>query len=639
MPTFVEGWIAHSGAARNAASCPPPLPLGKAAAPCYAPHMTAHKLDQIRNFSIVAHIDHGKSTLADRLIQATGTVALRDMSEQMLDSMDIERERGITIKAQTVRLDYLAEDGRSYVLNLMDTPGHVDFAYEVSRSLAACEGSLLVVDASQGVEAQTLANVYQALDAGHEIVPVLNKIDLPAAEPERIRQQIEDVIGLDASEAVEISAKTGLNIEGVLEAIVKRLPPPTGDIDAPLKALLVDSWYDAYLGVVVLVRIIDGSLKKGSRIQTMGTGAHYEVDRIGVFKPKMTNVEALGPGEVGFITAQIKEVADTRVGDTITDDRRPTAQALPGFKPAQPVVFCGLFPVDAAAFDDLRAAMGRLRLNDASFSFEMESSAALGFGFRCGFLGLLHLEIIQERLEREFNLDLIATAPSVVYEIALRDGTHIQLHNPADMPDVMKIEEIREPWIKATILTPDDYLGGILKLCQDRRGIQLDLVYVGKRAMLTYDLPLNEVVFDFYDRLKSISKGYASFDYTITDYKVGDLVKMQVLVNAEPVDALSMLVHRDRADMRGRAMVEKLKDLIPQHMFQIPIQAAIGGKIIARETIRALRKDVTAKCYGGDVTRKRKLLEKQKAGKKKMRQFGKVDIPQEAFIAALKMDG
>ncbi len=601
--------------------------------------MTAHKLDQIRNFSIVAHIDHGKSTLADRLIQTTGTVALRDMSEQMLDSMDIERERGITIKAQTVRLDYLAKDGRSYILNLMDTPGHVDFAYEVSRSLAACEGSLLVVDASQGVEAQTLANVYQALDAGHEIVPVLNKIDLPAAEPERIRQQIEDVIGLDASEAVEISAKTGLNIEGVLEAIVLKLPPPTGDIDAPLKALLVDSWYDAYLGVVVLVRIIDGSLKKGSRIQTMGTGAHYEVDRIGVFKPKMTNVETLGPGEIGFITAQIKDVADTRVGDTITDDRKPTAQALPGFKPAQPVVFCGLFPVDAAAFDDLRAAMGRLRLNDASFSFEMESSAALGFGFRCGFLGLLHLEIIQERLEREFNLDLIATAPSVVYEIALRDGTHIQLHNPADMPDIMKIEEIREPWIKATILTPDDYLGGILKLCQDRRGIQLDLVYVGKRAMLTYELPLNEVVFDFYDRLKSISKGYASFDYTITDYKVGDLVKMQVLVNAEPVDALSMLVHRDRADMRGRAMVEKLKDLIPQHMFQIPIQAAIGGKIIARETIRALRKDVTAKCYGGDVTRKRKLLEKQKAGKKKMRQFGKVEIPQEAFIAALKMDG
>ncbi len=600
--------------------------------------MTAQKLDNIRNFSIVAHIDHGKSTLADRLIQHTGTVALRDMSEQMLDSMDIERERGITIKAQTVRLDYVAADGKSYVLNLMDTPGHVDFAYEVSRSLAACEGSLLVVDASQGVEAQTLANVYQALDAGHDIVPVLNKIDLPAAEPERIRQQIEDVIGLDASEAVEISAKTGLNIAGVLEAIVAKLPPPTGDAEAPLKALLVDSWYDAYLGVVVLVRVIDGSMRKGARIQTMATGAHYEVDRIGVFKPKMTNVERLGPGEVGFITAQIKDVADTRVGDTITDERKPTAQALPGFKPAQPVVFCGLFPVDAADFDDLRAAMGRLRLNDASFSFEMESSAALGFGFRCGFLGLLHLEIIQERLEREFNLDLIATAPSVVYEIALRDGTAVDLHNPADMPDVMKIEEIREPWIQAKILTPDEYLGGILKLCQDRRGVQTDLSYVGSRAMLTYELPLNEVVFDFYDRLKSISKGYASFDYHITEYQAGDLVKMQVLVNAEPVDALSMLVHRDRAESRGRAMVDKLKDLIPQHMFQIPIQAAIGGKIIARETIRALRKDVTAKCYGGDVSRKRKLLEKQKAGKKKMRQFGKVEIPQAAFIAALKMD-
>lgn len=627
-----------TGAAQLFGAATGSVPLCKTALPCYAPRMTAQKLDNIRNFSIVAHIDHGKSTLADRLIQHTGTVALRDMSEQMLDSMDIERERGITIKAQTVRLDYVAADGKSYVLNLMDTPGHVDFAYEVSRSLAACEGSLLVVDASQGVEAQTLANVYQALDAGHDIVPVLNKIDLPAAEPERIRQQIEDVIGLDASEAVEISAKTGLNIAGVLEAIVTKLPPPTGDVDAPLKALLVDSWYDAYLGVVVLVRVIDGSMKKGARIQTMATGAHYEVDRIGVFKPKMTNVASLGPGEVGFITAQIKDVADTRVGDTITDERKPTAQALPGFKPAQPVVFCGLFPVDAADFDDLRAAMGRLRLNDASFSFEMESSAALGFGFRCGFLGLLHLEIVQERLEREFNLDLIATAPSVVYEIALRDGTAIDLHNPADMPDVMRIEEIREPWIQAKILTPDEYLGGILKLCQDRRGVQTDLSYVGSRAMLTYELPLNEVVFDFYDRLKSISKGYASFDYHITDYKAGDLVKMQVLVNAEPVDALSMLVHRDRAESRGRAMVDKLKDLIPQHMFQIPIQAAIGGKIIARETIRALRKDVTAKCYGGDVSRKRKLLEKQKAGKKKMRQFGKVEIPQAAFIAALKMD-
>ena len=601
--------------------------------------MPTHPIDNIRNFSIVAHIDHGKSTLADRLIQQTGTVAARDMSEQMLDSMDIERERGITIKAQTVRLEYTALDGKTYILNLMDTPGHVDFAYEVSRSLAACEGSLLVVDASQGVEAQTLANVYHALDAGHELVPVLNKIDLPAAEPDRIKQQIEDVIGIDASEAVPISAKTGLGIDLVLEAIVTRLPPPQGDETAPLKALLVDSWYDAYLGVVVLVRVIDGSLKKGQKIKMMGTDAHYEVDRLGVFTPKMKDAERLGPGEMGFITAQIKQVADTRVGDTITDEKKSCAAALPGFKPAQPVVFCGLFPVDAADFDDLRAAMGRLRLNDASFSYEMESSAALGFGFRCGFLGLLHLEIIQERLEREFNLDLIATAPSVVYKIKLRDGSEIDLHNPADMPDPTAILAIEEPWIRATILTPDDYLGSVLKLCQDRRGVQIDLNYVGKRAMAVYDLPLNEVVFDFYDRLKSISKGYASFDYAITDYREGDLVKMSILVNAEPVDALSMLVHRDRADMRGRSMVEKLKDLIPQHMFVIPIQAAIGGKIIARETVRAMRKDVTAKCYGGDVSRKRKLLEKQKAGKKKMRQFGKVEIPQEAFIAALKMDG
>ena len=600
--------------------------------------MTTHTFDNIRNFSIVAHIDHGKSTLADRLIQETGTVAARDMSEQMLDSMDIERERGITIKAQTVRLEYKAQDGKTYILNLMDTPGHVDFAYEVSRSLAACEGSLLVVDASQGVEAQTLANVYHALDAGHEIVPVLNKIDLPAAEPDRIKQQIEDVIGLDASDAVPISAKTGLNIDLVLEAIVKRLPPPKGDETAPLKALLVDSWYDAYLGVVVLVRVLDGVLKKGMRIRMMGADAHYDIDRIGVFRPKMSEVAELGPGEVGYITAQIKQVADTRVGDTITDDKRPTAAALPGFKPAQPVVFCGLFPVDAADFEDLRSAMGKLRLNDASFSYEMETSAALGFGFRCGFLGLLHLEIIQERLEREFNLDLIATAPSVIYRIGMTDKTEIELHNPADMPDVVKIAEIKEPWIKATILTPDDYLGAILKLCQDRRGSQLDLNYVGKRAMVVYELPLNEVVFDFYDRLKSISKGYASFDYVLTDYRAGDLVKMSILVNAEPVDALSMLVHRDRAESRGRAMVEKLRELIPPHMFQIPIQAAIGGKIIARETIRALRKDVTAKCYGGDATRKRKLLEKQKAGKKRMRQFGKVEIPQEAFIAALKMD-
>ncbi len=600
--------------------------------------MSSKKIDHIRNFSIVAHIDHGKSTLADRLIQETGTLAARDMVEQVLDSMDIERERGITIKAQTVRLHYKAQDGKDYVLNLMDTPGHVDFAYEVSRSLKACEGSLLVVDASQGVEAQTLANVYQAIDAGHEIVPVLNKIDLPAAEPDRIKEQIEEVIGLDASEAVQISAKTGIGIPDVLEAIVARLPAPSGDAAAPLKALLVDSWYDAYLGVVVLVRIFDGTLKKGQKIQMMGAGAHYEVDKIGVFRPKMQDVTALGPGEVGFITAQIKQVADTRVGDTITDEKKPTAEPLAGFKPAQPVVFCGLFPVDAADFEDLRAAIGKLRLNDASFSYEMETSAALGFGFRCGFLGLLHLEIIQERLQREFNLDLIATAPSVVYKITLTNGEEIALHNPADMPDVVKIEEIHEPWIRATILTPDDYLGSVLKLCQDRRGVQVDLNYVGKRAMAVYDLPLNEVVFDFYDRLKSISKGYASFDYAITDYRPGDLVKMSILVNAEPVDALSMLVHRTRADGRGRQMCEKLKELIPPHMFQVPIQAAIGGKIIARETVRAFRKDVTAKCYGGDVSRKRKLLEKQKEGKKKMRQFGRVEIPQEAFIAALKME-
>lgn len=600
--------------------------------------MTARTFDNIRNFSIVAHIDHGKSTLADRLIQTTGALTAREMTEQVLDNMDIERERGITIKAQTVRLEYKAQDGKTYILNLMDTPGHVDFAYEVSRSLAACEGSLLVVDASQGVEAQTLANVYQAIDANHEIVPVLNKIDLPAADPDRIKEQIEEVIGIDASEAVPVSAKSGINIEGVLEAIVTKLPPPKGDPDAPLKALLVDSWYDAYLGVVVLVRIIDGTMKKGQIIKMMGTNASYGLDRVGVFNPKMTEMSVLGPGEVGFFTASIKEVADTRVGDTITDDRKPTAQALPGFKPVQPVVFCGLFPVDAAEFENLRAAMGKLRLNDASFSYEMETSAALGFGFRCGFLGLLHLEIIQERLEREFNLDLISTAPSVVYHLKLRDGSTVELHNPADMPDVMKIETIEEPWIRATILTPDDYLGSVLKLCQERRGVQIDLNYVGKRAMVVYDLPLNEVVFDFYDRLKSISKGYASFDYHISDYREGDLVKMSVLVNAEPVDALSMLVHRDRAEGRGRAMCEKLKELIPPHMFQIPVQAAIGGKIIARETIRALRKDVTAKCYGGDASRKRKLLDKQKEGKKRMRQFGKVDIPQEAFIAALKMD-
>ncbi len=595
-------------------------------------------LDHIRNFSIVAHIDHGKSTLADRLIQLTGGLDTREMKDQVLDSMDIERERGITIRAQTVRLTYKAKNGEDYVLNLIDTPGHVDFAYEVSRSLAACEGSLLVVDASQGVEAQTLANVYQAIDNNHEIVVVLNKIDLPAAEPERVKQQIEEVIGIDASDAVEISAKTGLGIEDVLEAIVEKLPAPKeGDRSAPLKAMLVDSWYDSYLGVIVLVRVIDGVLKKGQTIRMMGTGARYPVERTGVFTPKMVQVDELGPGELGFITASIKEVADTRVGDTITDERRPTTKPLPGFKPAQPVVFCGLFPVDAADFEDLRGAMGKLRLNDASFSFEMETSAALGFGFRCGFLGLLHLEIIQERLEREFDLDLITTAPSVVYRLNMTDGTQKELHNPADMPDVVKIASIEEPWIRATIMTPDDYLGAIMKLCQDRRGIQIDLTYVGPRAMITYDLPLNEVVFDFYDRLKSISKGYASFDYNLSDYREGDLVKMSILVNEEPVDALSMLVHRSAAEKRGRALCEKLKELIPQHMFKIPIQAAIGGRIVARETISALRKDVTAKCYGGDVTRKRKLLEKQKEGKKRMRQFGKVEIPQEAFIQALKM--
>ncbi|MDZ5700138.1 translation elongation factor 4 [Chelativorans sp. M5D2P16] len=600
--------------------------------------MTETPTSRIRNFSIVAHIDHGKSTLADRLIQMTGSLEQREMKEQVLDAMDIERERGITIKANTVRLEYDARDGQHYVLNLIDTPGHVDFAYEVSRSLRACEGSLLVVDASQGVEAQTLANVYAALDADHEIVPVLNKVDLPAAEPERIKSQIEDVIGLDASDALQISAKTGLGVDEVLEAIVTRLPPPReGDAAAPLKALLVDSWYDAYLGVIVLVRIIDGRMKKGQTIRMMGTDARYPVDRVGVITPKMVMVESLGPGEIGFITASIKEVADTRVGDTITEDKRPTEKPLPGFKPAQPVVFCGLFPVDAADFDALRAAMGKLRLNDASFSFEMETSAALGFGFRCGFLGLLHLEIVQERLSREFDLDLIATAPSVVYRMNLIDGETVELHNPADMPDPVRIATIEEPWIRATILTPDEHLGAILKLCQERRGVQVDLSYAGTRAMLTYDLPLNEVVFDFYDRLKSISRGYASFDYQLTDYHEGDLVKMSILVNAEPVDALSMLVHRSQAERRGRAMCEKLKELIPQHMFQIPVQAAIGGRVIARETIRALRKDVTAKCYGGDVTRKRKLLEKQKEGKKRMRQFGKVEIPQEAFIQALKM--
>jgi GTP-binding protein LepA len=595
-------------------------------------------LAHIRNFSIVAHIDHGKSTLADRLIQTTGGLTSREMKEQVLDSMDIERERGITIKAQTVRLEYKAQNGEDYILNLMDTPGHVDFAYEVSRCLAACEGALLVVDASQGVEAQTLANVYQAIDANLDIVPVLNKVDLPAAEPERVRQQIEDVIGIDASEAIPISAKTGLNIEAVLEAIVHRLPAPKGDVDAPLKALLVDSWYDAYLGVVVLVRIVDGELKKGQKIRMMAADAYYQVERVGVFTPKQVLVDRLGPGEVGFLTAAIKQVADTQVGDTITDERKGTETPLPGFKPAQQVVFCGLFPVDAAQFEDLRDALSKLHLNDASFTYETESSAALGFGFRCGFLGLLHLEIIRERLEREFNLDLITTAPSVIYRIHLNDGTMKELHNPTDMPDVTRIKFIEEPWIKATIFVPDEYLGAVLKLCEDRRGRQIELTYAGARAMVIYRLPLNEVVFDFYDRLKSISRGYASFDYHIEDYQEGDLVKMSILVNAEPVDALSMIVNRQRAENRGRSMCEKLKELIPRHLFVIPIQAAIGGKIIARETISAMRKDVTAKCYGGDISRKRKLLDKQKEGKKKMRQFGKVDIPQEAFIAALKMD-
>jgi GTP-binding protein LepA len=596
----------------------------------------ATDLSRIRNFSIVAHIDHGKSTLADRLIQACGAVEARDMQEQMLDSMDIERERGITIKAQTVRLDYTAKDGKQYVLNLMDTPGHVDFAYEVSRSLAACEGSILVVDASQGVEAQTLANVYQAIDAGHEIVPVLNKIDLPAAEPERIKKQIEDVIGLDASDAVPISAKTGLNIDLVLEALVARLPAPKGDAAAPLKALLVDSWYDPYLGVVLLVRVKDGRLAKGMKIRMMNAGASYDIERVGVFTPKLKEFPELGPGEIGYITAGIKAVADVAVGDTITEEKRLAAEALPGFKPSLPVVWCGLFPLDPAEFEHLRESLGKLRLNDASFHYEPESSAALGFGFRCGFLGLLHLEIIQERLQREFDLDLIATAPSVVYRVHKTDGTVMDMHNPADMPDAVRIDHIEEPRIKATVLVPDEYLGSILKLCQDRRGIQQNLTYVGNRAMVVYDLPLSEVVFDFYDRLKSVSRGYASFEYKMTDYREDDLVRLTILVNAEPVDALSVIVHRTSAESRGRALCVKLKELIPRALFQIPIQAAIGGKIVARETISAMRKDVTAKCYGGDISRKRKLLDKQKEGKKRMRQFGQVEIPQSAFLAALK---
>ncbi|KRC79110.1 translation elongation factor 4 [Sphingomonas sp. Root241] len=593
----------------------------------------ATELSKIRNFSIIAHIDHGKSTLADRLIQRTGGLSEREMSSQVLDNMDIEKERGITIKAQTVRLDW-----KGHTLNLMDTPGHVDFAYEVSRSLAACEGALLVVDAAQGVEAQTLANVYQSIEHDHEIIPVINKIDLPSAEPEKVRHEIEEIIGIDASNAVLASAKSGIGIEEILDAIIERIPAPKGDADAPLKAMLVDSWYDPYLGVVILVRVIDGTIRKGQQIKFMAAGTTHLIDRVGAFRPKIEQLPDLGPGEIGFITAQIKEVAQARVGDTLTDAKRPTAEALPGFKEVQPVVFCGLFPVDAADFEKLRESISKLRLNDASFSFEMETSAALGFGFRCGFLGLLHLEIIQERLTREYDLDLITTAPSVVYKIKLtHNNGEIELHNPADMPDPTKIEEIEEPWIQAVIYVPDEYLGSILKLCQERRGIQKNLTYVGGRAQVTYELPLNEVVFDFYDRLKSLSKGYASFDYEQIGHRPGDLVKMGILVNEEPVDALSMIVHRATAEVRGRGMVERLKELIPRHLFKIPIQAAIGGKVIARETISAMRKDVTAKCYGGDATRKRKLLEKQKKGKAKMREYGSVSIPQEAFIAALRM--
>jgi GTP-binding protein LepA len=595
-------------------------------------------LSLIRNFSIIAHIDHGKSTLADRLLMRCGAVSEREFHDQMLDSMDIERERGITIKAQTVRLDYPALDGKTYVLNLMDTPGHVDFAYEVSRSLAACEGSLLVVDASQGVEAQTLANAYHAIDANHEIIPVLNKIDLPSADPDRVCQEIEDVIGIDTSEAVKVSAKTGLGIDDLLESMVKRLPPPVGDRNAPLKALLVDSWYDPYLGVVTLVRVKDGVLRKGMRIRMMAAAASYDLDKVGVFTPKPKDVAELGPGEVGFIIAGIKTIADCKVGDTITDDRKPAADMLAGFKPSVPVVFCGLFPADAAEFEQLRESLSKLRLNDSSFHFEPESSAALGFGFRCGFLGLLHLEIVQERLEREFDLDLVTTAPSVVYKLRMTDGVERELHNPADYPDPMQIESMQEPWIKATIMTPDEHLGSVLTLCQERRGQQIELTYAGSRAMAIYRLPLNEVVFDFYDRLKSVTRGYASFDYEMVGYEEGELVKLTIMVNGEPVDALSIITHKNQADSRGRALCERLKDLIPRQLFKIAIQAAIGGRIIARETISALRKDVLAKCYGGDISRKKKLLEKQKKGKKRMRQIGEVEIPQSAFIAALKMD-
>jgi GTP-binding protein LepA len=595
------------------------------------------ELSQIRNFSIIAHIDHGKSTLADRLIEKCGGLESREMSAQVLDSMDIEKERGITIKAQTVRLSYKAKDGKTYILNLIDTPGHVDFTYEVSRSLSACEGALLVVDASQGVEAQTLANVYMALDNNHEIIPVLNKIDLPAAEPDKVKQQIEDVIGLDASDAVMISAKTGIGIEEVLEALVTRLPAPKGERNAKLKAMLVDSWYDPYLGVIILVRVVDGVMKAGMKIRLMSTGATHNLDKVGIFTPKKVEMPELGPGELGFIITGIKQVADCNVGDTITEDRNPTDTPLPGFKASQPVVFCGLYPTDTGEFEHLRDSLAKLRLNDASFTYEMESSSALGFGFRCGFLGLLHLEIIQERLDREFDVDLITTAPSVVYKIHSTDGTMKELHNPADMPDPVKIDFMEEPWIRAQIMVPDEYLGNVLSLCTEKRGVQETLTYVGSRAMVVYKLPLNEVVFDFYDRLKSCSKGYASFDYQMDSYQESDLVKLSILVNGEPVDALSIIVHRSQADPRGRALCKRLKDLIPRHMFQIAVQAAIGGKIIARETISAMRKDVTAKCYGGDITRKRKLLEKQKAGKKKMRSIGSVDIPQSAFIAALKL--
>ncbi len=594
-------------------------------------------LSHIRNFSIVAHIDHGKSTLADRLIQRCGAVSDREMKEQLLDNMDIERERGITIKAQTVRLNYTARNGEMYVLNLIDTPGHVDFGYEVSRSLAACEGSLLVVDATQGVEAQTLANVYKALDANHEIVPVINKIDLPAADPDRVKAQIEDVIGIDTTDAPLISAKTGIGIEEVLETIVTRLPAPQGQPEAPLKAMLVDSWYDAYLGIIVLVRVVDGVLKKGSEIQMMASGASYKVDRVGYFSPKMTDTTDLKTGELGFIICGIKSIGETKVGDTITTTKNPAAAPLPGFKPSLSVVFCSLFPVDMSDYENLKESLGKLQLNDASFQFTPDKSLALGQGFRCGFLGLLHMEIIQERLSREFNLDLITTAPSVAYKVHLTNGQTLTMHNPADMPDITSIASIEEPWVKATIMTPDEYLGGILQLCTERRGIQKDLTYVGNRAMAVYQLPLNEIVFDFYDRLKSLSKGYASFDYELADYAASDLVRVNILVNAEPVDALAFLVHRTQAERRGRQICERLKDLIPRHQFKIPIQATIGGKIIAREDISAFRKDVTAKCYGGDITRKRKLLEKQKEGKKRMRQFGSVEIPQTAFIEALKI--